>query len=69
MKGGCNNGLGLGGNGGKLNLVKSVEERKEEYNKVCFLGRKCFFMGVWLCDCFCGCKEILCSCGSDDCEL
>ncbi|KAG0565702.1 hypothetical protein M758_7G008200 [Ceratodon purpureus] len=32
-KGGRNNGLGPGGNGGKLNPSKSVEERKEEYNK------------------------------------
>lgn len=68
-KGGRNNGLGPGGNGGKLNPAKSVEERKEEYNKVRLSGRKCFSMGVWLRDRPCGCKEILCSCGSDDCEL
>jgi len=33
-KGGHNNSLGPGVNGSKLNPSKSVEERKEEYNKV-----------------------------------
>jgi hypothetical protein len=42
-KGGRNNGLGPGGNGGKLNPSKSVEERKEEYNKVLFSGWRLFF--------------------------
>lgn len=39
-KGSRSGGLGLGGNGGRLNPSKSVEERKEEYNKVHALGEK-----------------------------
>lgn len=43
-KGSRSNGLGIGGNGGRLNPSKSVEERKEEYNKVHALGGKsCLF--------------------------
>lgn len=48
MKGSCSNGFGIGGNGGRLNLFKSVEERKEEYNKVYVLGGKfCLFCFEW----------------------